>query len=122
MLLEGEMNGRDELHELRSHVLLPLSESARTALERPFRIETGVLRPRVQIAAGNRDRRATGAERRGEAFRKRVGKRNLAKLHEAGVVDDVAVQLTGRLCTQRRELEALGIPVGFAQIEDVAAH
>src|SRR5689334_19109920 len=89
--LPGEVEGHDEA----------LQRGRRGLLEaRDLGIEAAVLRPRVQLAAGDGERRRRcDAE---EPLRKRVRRRYLAQLHERGILDvliDVAHrrQVTDRL-------------------------
>src|SRR6185503_16989670 len=95
--LPGEVEGRDEA----------LQRGRRGLLEaRDLGIEAAVLRPRVQVAAGQGERRRRcDAE---EPLRKCVRRRYLAELHEGGILDvliDVA---------HRRE-----VADGLGEVEDV---
>src|SRR4051812_46152375 len=78
LALEVQAQSGNEGAELGRHVLLPLSEATSSALERSFRLEALVVRPRVEIAPGDAHRRSRCAQPAGEHSRQTVAERDLA--------------------------------------------
>src|SRR5688500_9828490 len=87
---EGHLDGADEGAELRRDVLLPLPEAAVAALEGGFRLEPLVLRPRVEVAAGEGDGERAGVDHPGPLRRQGVRHGDLAELRVARVLDHPA--------------------------------
>src|SRR5690349_12896379 len=88
--LEGECKSGDELGERRRNGLIE-GVVLNAELRAGFRIETLVVRPGVQVAAGDRDARRTGVEARRVALGHRDRRRELAQAPEARVRRELVV-------------------------------